>query len=160
MSHDAHRQAALNTNLPRDVRLSHLGILQDLIAAKHKVKPAGVSYEVLLATDLHIEAPSDDTAIARIVASLQTLNDHWLDLPAADRKRQIIFVMDPDDTPSQDFREIWDWMKRWSGSVRVADYSSGGWEHLWYVEGSAQALAEIREEHRCGGTWLDGTPLD
>jgi hypothetical protein len=46
--------------------------------------------------------------------------------------------------------------------VRVVNYSSGGWEHLWNVEAPSEAVAEVPEHLLCESEWsnpeLAGSP--
>ena len=54
---------------------------------------------------------------------------------------------------SKDFDFVEDWLKKWEGKVRVADYSTGGWEHTWDVEGPEEAILEIPTEWLCESKW-------
>ena len=67
--------------------------------------------------------------------------------------RATIFVNHPGDGPPPELLLVLEWFKRWEGKVRVADYSSGGWEHLWDVEGPTEAIDELPVELLCGSKW-------
>jgi hypothetical protein len=66
-------------------------------------------------------------------------------------KRATIFVEHIDS--STDFDRVQEWLKKWGVAVRVEDYSSGGWEHLWDVEAPEDALAELPREFFCSSEW-------
>lgn len=73
--------------------------------------------------------------------------------------RLTLFVDDPGDERPREFVWVEDWLKRWSDEVKVVDYSTGGWEHLWDVEGPADALREVPREIRCSSEWADSDPI-
>lgn len=81
--------------------------------------------------------------------------EHHPDLPLP--TRYTIFVDHVDD--ATDFLLIQDWLKRWEGKVKVADYSTGGWEHIWDVEAPPEAVAELPEEFLCSSEWSDSAPF-
>jgi hypothetical protein len=66
-------------------------------------------------------------------------------------KRITIFVMHGDD--ETDYKAAIAWFERWRGQVNEFDYSSGGWEHLWDVEASAEAIADLPESFLCDSEW-------
>ena len=68
-------------------------------------------------------------------------------------KRISLFVMHDDD--ATDFNWVRAWIKKWKslGELKVADYSTGGWEHYWEIEGSAAAVAEVPESYFCDSEW-------
>lgn len=67
------------------------------------------------------------------------------------RQRITIFVLhDHDDA---DYVWVLDWLERWGELVTVADYSTGGWEHLWDVEAPATAVAEVPADWLCSSEW-------
>ncbi|WP_397385805.1 hypothetical protein [Prosthecobacter sp.] len=68
-------------------------------------------------------------------------------------KRATIFVDHPGDERPPDFIWMCDWLEKWEGKVKVASYSSGGWEHLWDVEGPTEAIDEIPERITCCSAW-------
>jgi hypothetical protein len=74
--------------------------------------------------------------------------------------RLILFVDDPGEVRPPEFIWVEEWLKRWENEVRVVDYSTGGWEHLWDVEGPAEALREVPLAIRCAGERADSDPLD
>jgi hypothetical protein len=59
------------------------------------------------------------------------------------------------DGPSEHYLWVVAWLERWDGHVRVADYSTGGWEHLWDVEAPAEAVAEVPEYMLCSSRWAN-----
>lgn len=65
----------------------------------------------------------------------------------SDLRRITLFADDSGDEPSADYLWVEAWLKRWEGQVRVAHYSTGGWEHVWDVEAPA-ADAEIARIER------------
>lgn len=65
--------------------------------------------------------------------------------------RATIFVDHIDDSAAFDL--VIGWLERWKDSVRVEDYSTGGWEHMWDVEGPDDALSELPAEYLCSSTW-------
>jgi len=71
--------------------------------------------------------------------------------------RASIFVMDGDDTPSEGFRWVVEWMTRWEGQLRIARYSSGGWEHSWDIEGPKAAIAQIPHDYLSESDWIQRT---
>jgi hypothetical protein len=81
-----------------------------------------------------------------------------------DLKRITLFADDPGDQPSNDYAWVDAWLQRWKGRVRVVNYSSGGWEHLWNVEAPSEAVAEVPEHLLCESEWsnpeLAGSPRD
>jgi hypothetical protein len=66
-------------------------------------------------------------------------------------KRITIFVMHGDD--ETDYKAAEAWFERWQNQVNVVDYSSGGWEHLWDVEASAEAVADLPKDFLCDSQW-------
>ena len=70
-------------------------------------------------------------------------------------RRLTIFADDAGDTPSEDVLWVHAWLERWKEKIHVADYSSGGWEHLWDVEGSEEAITEVPERLHCCSEWAN-----
>ncbi len=66
-----------------------------------------------------------------------------------------IFVMH-DDEPT-DFNWVQAWINRWKlvDKLRIADYSTGGWEHYWDIETCAEAVAKVPEDHLCASEWAN-----
>lgn len=62
-----------------------------------------------------------------------------------------IFVMHDED--STDFDWVYDWLEKWKENVVIADYSSGGWEHLWDLEAPQEALDEVPQDYFCASAW-------
>ncbi len=71
------------------------------------------------------------------------------------RRRATLFVDDPAEDRPPEFLFVEAWLERWQGRVLVADYSSGGWEHLWNVEGPEEAIAELPETILCSSDWAE-----
>jgi hypothetical protein len=70
-------------------------------------------------------------------------------------RRLTIFADDAGETTSDDVLWVCDWLERWKSKVHVADHSSGGWEHLWDVEGPEEAIAEVPERLHCCSEWAN-----
>ena len=68
-------------------------------------------------------------------------------------KKATIYV-DHVDSP-KDFDFVQAWLKKWEGEVHVVDYSTGGWEHIWDIEVSNEALSEIPADWLCSSKWSD-----
>ncbi|MGR2739665.1 hypothetical protein ACUY1T_14540 [Billgrantia sp. Q4P2] len=62
-----------------------------------------------------------------------------------------IYVDHVDDASDFDFMQ--EWLKKWEGVVRVTDYSTGGWEHIWDLEGPEEAISEIPKDWHCSSKW-------
>ena len=64
-----------------------------------------------------------------------------------------IFVMHDDDP--RDFNWVQAWIERWilADKLRIADYSTGGWEHYWKIEACAEAIAEGPADYLCASEW-------
>ena len=61
-------------------------------------------------------------------------------------KRITIYADDSGSEPSEDFRWVDAWLTRWGSAVRIANYSSGGWEHIWDVEGPPAVDGQVSQE--------------
>ena len=68
--------------------------------------------------------------------------------------KSTIFADHPDRN-SADFDLVRAWLERWRDSVRVADYSTGGWEHLWNVDAPLNALKELPKRFFCASEWAE-----
>jgi hypothetical protein len=68
-------------------------------------------------------------------------------------KRITIFVLHDED--SSDFDWVHAWILKWkqANQLIVANYSSGGWEHIWDIEASLEAVAEVPEDYLCASEW-------
>ena len=68
-------------------------------------------------------------------------------------KRISIFVLHDDD--ATDFEWVQAWIIKWKSKfeLTVVHYSSGGWEHYWDIEASAEAIAEVPENYLCASEW-------
>ena len=64
-----------------------------------------------------------------------------------------IFAGDFDEHPSEEYSWVECWLEKWRESIVVAEYSSGGWEHIWNVLGPKEAIDEIRSDLLCGSDW-------
>jgi hypothetical protein len=72
-------------------------------------------------------------------------------------KRITIFVMHGDD--NTDYKAAMAWFERWRDQVIEVEYSSGGWEHLWDVEASVEAIADLPKDFLCDSEWRNLTPF-
>ncbi len=68
-------------------------------------------------------------------------------------RRATIFVMAPNEADPPDYKWVMAWLAKWGSAVVVADYSTGGYEHTWDVEGPQEAIAEIPGGLLCASTW-------
>ena len=68
-------------------------------------------------------------------------------------KRITIFVMHDEDSTDYDWVSAWIIKWRVDFQLRVVDYSTGGWEHLWDIEASDAAIAEVPLDYICGSAW-------
>jgi len=68
-------------------------------------------------------------------------------------KRISIFVLHNEDSSDFDWMEAW--IKKWKNlnKLKVADYSTGGWEHYWDIEAVQEAIEELPEEYLCASEW-------
>ncbi len=68
-------------------------------------------------------------------------------------KRISIFVLHNEDSSDFDWMEAW--IKKWKNlnKLKVADYSTGGWEHYWDIEAVQEAIEEVPEEYLCASEW-------
>ena len=66
-------------------------------------------------------------------------------------KKVTIYIDHVDD--DTDFIFMHEWLEKWKGSVRIEDYSTGGWEHTWDLEGPEEAIAEIPKDWHCASKW-------
>jgi len=73
--------------------------------------------------------------------------------------RITIFAGDFEDAPSADYQWVTSWLERWKAALRVADYSTGGSEHIWNVEATEEAIAEVPEHLLCASEWSGWTVL-
>jgi hypothetical protein len=65
--------------------------------------------------------------------------------------RATIYVDHLDDSSHYDW--VVAWLAKWEGKVTIANYSTGGWEHCWDIEGSDAAVAEVPSEYLCLSRW-------
>jgi hypothetical protein len=69
-------------------------------------------------------------------------------------KRITIFVLDRDDeVMSEEYLWVEKWLKKWEAKIFVAGYSTGGYEHLWDIEGSEDSISEVPGEFLCDSAW-------
>ena len=68
-------------------------------------------------------------------------------------KKITIFVLHDDDASDYDWVNAW--IVKWKSEFQliVANYSSGGWEHLWDIEASEAAIAEVPHDYLCDSEW-------
>ena len=66
-----------------------------------------------------------------------------------------LFVMDGDD--DTDYKLALAWFDQWAAEVNVVDYSSGGWEHLWDIQATANAAASVPKDWLCDSEWSNPT---
>ena len=72
-------------------------------------------------------------------------------------KRITIFANDPDDKHSADYQLVIEWLERWKAMLRIANYSTGGWEHIWDVEAPEAVIAEVPDHLLCASKWSGWT---
>ena len=66
--------------------------------------------------------------------------------------RATLYADHPDDD-DRDFLLVRNWIEKWGPSIKVYDYSTGGWEHLWNVEATEEALNDSPDRFRCASEW-------
>ena len=66
--------------------------------------------------------------------------------------RRITVYVDHVDS-SADFDWMREWLAKWGEAARVDNYSTGGWEHIWNIEATVEAAAEIPEDWLCASDW-------
>ena len=65
--------------------------------------------------------------------------------------RATIFV--EHDKDSDDFDVVTAWLEKWEGKVLIVNHSTGGYEHIWDVEGPKEAIAELPKEWLADSKW-------
>lgn len=73
-------------------------------------------------------------------------------------RRATIYVDHLGDGTPPELQLVLDWLDRWQDNVRVVDYSTGGWEHSWNVEGPVEAITELPPDLLCDVDWANSTP--
>ena len=68
-------------------------------------------------------------------------------------KRITIFVLQDED--SSDYEWVAAWIIKWKSEFKltVHDYSTGGWEHLWDIEATEEAIKEVPTDYLCDSEW-------
>ena len=66
--------------------------------------------------------------------------------------RATLFANHSSDS-DEDYRLVCSWLEKWAKSVKVEKYSTGGWEHVWDVEATEEALVDIPERFKCASDW-------
>lgn len=72
-------------------------------------------------------------------------------------KRITIFVLDRDDKDSEEYLWVEKWLAKWGTTIHVAGYSTGGYEHIWDIEGPEDAISEVPNEFLCDSAWSNPT---
>lgn len=72
-----------------------------------------------------------------------------------DLHKEKIYVDDADIERSADYIWVVNWLEKWGEKIEIADYSTGGWEHIWDVSGPKEAIAEIPNHLRCASDWAE-----
>jgi hypothetical protein len=73
---------------------------------------------------------------------------------ASPLKKITIFVLDRDDEGmSEEYCWVEKWLEKWGTKIFVAGYSTGGYEHLWDVEGPEDTISEVPSEFLCDSAW-------
>lgn len=75
----------------------------------------------------------------------------------AKKARATIFVEEAEEGPSTDYDWVIDWLVRWSDKTRIAGYSGEEYEHIWDVEGSRAAIAELPDAYLRSSDWVAPT---
>jgi hypothetical protein len=69
------------------------------------------------------------------------------------KARATIVVPDAEDEPPEAYHWVVDWLIRWKKDARIMGYSSEDLQHVWDMEGSHAAMAEIPPEIRRETEW-------
>lgn len=67
--------------------------------------------------------------------------------------RITIFAGDFENETSADYKWVVAWLERWKAELRIANYSTGGWEHTWDIEAPEAAIAEVPDDLLCASEW-------
>lgn len=59
-------------------------------------------------------------------------------------KRITIYIDHIDDAADSSLMR--NWLEKWKSVVRVEEYSTGGWEHVWDLAAPEEAISEIPED--------------
>ena len=68
---------------------------------------------------------------------------------------RITLFADHPGNDATDYLFVLAWLERWPNSVRVERCSTGGWEHVWDIEGPLEALKEVPKRFFCASAWAD-----
>lgn len=71
--------------------------------------------------------------------------------------RITVFVDDSEEGPSREYELMEAWLARWQGQgkITIADYSCGGWEHIWDIECPLEVAAELPSSILCVSKWAN-----
>lgn len=64
-----------------------------------------------------------------------------------------IVAMDAEDETSDEYIAAKKWLKKWEADVEIVEYSTGGWEHIWDVIGTRQAIEDLPDMISCSSDW-------
>ena len=63
------------------------------------------------------------------------------------------------DEDSSDYDWVSAWIIKWKSEFKltVHGYSTGGWEHIWDIETTQEAIDEVPENYLCDSEWSNPT---
>lgn len=69
------------------------------------------------------------------------------------KARVTIAVPDAGDEPPEEYHWVVDWLIRWKKDARIMGYANDDLEHVWDMEGSHAAMAEVPAAIRRDTDW-------
>jgi hypothetical protein len=75
--------------------------------------------------------------------------------PSIPNRVRVTLFADHSSGDATDFKFILAWIEKWRNDANVSDYSTGGWEHIWDVDASRDAIAEIPKRFFCMSEWAN-----
>lgn len=79
-------------------------------------------------------------------------------IDVSELKRITIFVLHHDADGNNDanhYEWVAAWIIKWKSEFKLTihDYSTGGWEHLWDIETTQEAIDEVPADYLCDSEW-------